>query len=310
MPRVTMRLYRQHDLDLVTYYRLEGFKFQKALKEALRAFAENKDFVIDPGDDCVVEDGYVPTIMQVQLYLNRKKDQDIIDLLSKVRFGFKGAFLKAVFRLYAVDIPLKMYYRNDDYIFNEEKDYITEHHDRQVKKSEKNDNSHNRHKKSKHGARADDRPKGNERSAGEPERKDKDVRSESPDSSRSGFRNDKLPFSSDNRPQKGGGNSQPAKTDNRNPKQNEGQNKQQNRSAGTESDRKPDEERHDSKPVSQAVKENVPENPMQAQAGNDSGEPQKEHTGGAQISSVVSDDSDGGEDLSSILAVMDKIAHS
>ena len=122
--QITVRLYRQHDMDLVGLYRTKDFKFQRHMKNALKAYAEGKDYRINhPGDEDIRK-GYVPKIVQMHIYLTTEQDADAISVLKTIREGYRGAFLKALFRKYLNNEPLAAYKDRKDLIFNAEEDYL------------------------------------------------------------------------------------------------------------------------------------------------------------------------------------------
>lgn len=122
--QITVRLYRQHDMDLVGLYRTKDFKFQRHMKNALKAYAEGKDYRINhPGDEDIRK-GYVPKIVQMHIYLTVEQDADAISALKTIREGYRGAFLKALFRKYLNNEPLEAYKDRKDLIFNAEEDYL------------------------------------------------------------------------------------------------------------------------------------------------------------------------------------------
>ena len=122
--QITVRLYRQHDMDLVGLYRTKDFKFQRHMKNALKAYAEGKDYRINhPGDEDIRK-GYVPKIVQMHIYLTVEQDADAISALKTIREGYSGAFLKALFRKYLNNEPLEAYKDRKDLIFNAEEDYL------------------------------------------------------------------------------------------------------------------------------------------------------------------------------------------
>ena len=122
--QITVRLYRQHDMDLVGLYRTKDFKFQRHMKNALKAYAEGKDYRINhPGDEDIRK-GYVPKIVQMHIYLTQEQDASAISVLQTIRDGYRGAFLKALFRKYLNNEPLSAYRDRKDLIFNAEEDYL------------------------------------------------------------------------------------------------------------------------------------------------------------------------------------------
>lgn len=95
-----MRLYRQHDLDLMECYRTEGFKFQQEAKAAFRAYADHTDYEIKMPAGAEIKAGPIPKMLLIQIYVDPKADRPMLESLSKVRRGQKNSFLKAVFRKY------------------------------------------------------------------------------------------------------------------------------------------------------------------------------------------------------------------
>lgn len=122
--QITVRLYRQHDMDLVGLYRTKDFKFQRHMKNALKAYAEGKDYCIHHPGDKDIRKGYVPKIVQMHIYLTPEQDESAISVLQTIRDGYRGAFLKALFRKYLNNEPLAAYKDRKDLIFNAEEDYL------------------------------------------------------------------------------------------------------------------------------------------------------------------------------------------
>lgn len=104
----TIRLHRQHDMDLISLYRVEGFSFAKEMKQALHACAAGKEYKIHvPKED--YRPGYIKKSLHLHIFLDPKKDADILKLLSTVRKGQGNAFMKAVFRNSLDYIPYRAY---------------------------------------------------------------------------------------------------------------------------------------------------------------------------------------------------------
>lgn len=119
-----MRLYRQHDMDLVGLYRTEGFKFQKQVKAALKAHAKNEEYRIEQPKTAKIKEGYVPKTILMHIYLDSTNDIDAITVLKTIRVGYRNAFLKAIVRKYLDTEPLDAYKQRNDLIFNAEEDYL------------------------------------------------------------------------------------------------------------------------------------------------------------------------------------------
>lgn len=104
----TIRLHRQHDMDLISLYRVKGFNFTHEMKSALRACANGTDYKIRvPKQD--YRPGYIKRSIHLHISLDPKKDADIIGLLGDVRQGQGNAFMKAVFRNCLEYIPFRAY---------------------------------------------------------------------------------------------------------------------------------------------------------------------------------------------------------
>lgn len=104
----TIRLHRQHDMDLISLYRVKGFNFTHEMKSALRACANGTDYKIRvPKQD--YRPGYIKRSIHLHISLDPKRDADIIGLLGDVRQGQGNAFMKAVFRNCLEYIPFRAY---------------------------------------------------------------------------------------------------------------------------------------------------------------------------------------------------------
>ena len=131
-----MRLYRQHDMDLVGLYKTEGFKFQKQVKAALKAYVRNETYKIEQPKNPVIKKGYVAKVTLLHIYLDNKEDADVINTLNTIRVGYKNAFLKAIVRKYLDYEPLDAYKNRNDLIFNMEEDYLEYKEDKSQKEKQ------------------------------------------------------------------------------------------------------------------------------------------------------------------------------
>ena len=95
-----IRLYRAHDLDLITFIESHEFDFLKAVYCALNAFANDELFVI-----------YIPPRRETEIKLNTRhyrktltldeeKDKKAIEILNKISDGHINNFLKNLVRQY------------------------------------------------------------------------------------------------------------------------------------------------------------------------------------------------------------------
>ena len=108
--QITLRLHRQHDMDLINLYYRPHFKFQKEIKKSLVEYASGRIHEIVLPDEAPV-DGYVAKtiLMHISLNPNKPEEKAAIDLLSNVKKGFRNSFIKAVFRITLPSIPLTSY---------------------------------------------------------------------------------------------------------------------------------------------------------------------------------------------------------
>lgn len=98
--RYTVRLYRLHDLDLITFAVAHQFNIMGAIYAALSAFAKGKtfSFKIPPR-----RTEKLPQLRRVYikvLTLDTEKDKDAIGILSNIVPGCRNSFLKNLLRLY------------------------------------------------------------------------------------------------------------------------------------------------------------------------------------------------------------------
>lgn len=97
--KITMRLYRQHDLDLLYLYMLDGFSIQTAIKSAIKALVKKT------GERMSVPtqspNGMVlPNYAQFQICLSATEDSDLIAWIRSITSGYRNALLKSVLRNY------------------------------------------------------------------------------------------------------------------------------------------------------------------------------------------------------------------
>lgn len=104
----TLRLHRQHDLDLITLYRADGFSFSKEVRNILVAYVNQEPYEPPEISYEDVDLGYVPTTIQYHLTLNPDdpREQAVLDMLhDEIKYGYANAFVKALIRAYIPRIP-------------------------------------------------------------------------------------------------------------------------------------------------------------------------------------------------------------
>lgn len=96
--KVMVRLYRQHDLDLLSLKKIDGFSVQKAMRSALRAYVRKQDFKVQIPDKIIAV--ALPKSSQLHICLSDSADADIIAWLQTVSNGFRNSLIKNIFRSY------------------------------------------------------------------------------------------------------------------------------------------------------------------------------------------------------------------
>ena len=96
----TIRLYKAHDLDLITFYETHQFNIIKAMYSALVSFSKKEHFVIEVPPQRLKQLNNVRRVYQKTLILDDEKDAEAINLLSKIAEGCRNNFLKNLLRLY------------------------------------------------------------------------------------------------------------------------------------------------------------------------------------------------------------------
>lgn len=96
MTRITLRLYRRHDIDLISLYKHPDFGFKTACVNALRAYINKKPYFIK--QPTFTEPKEFKYGYQLFIVLDDNKDKDIIDYLKKVKPRYQNEFIKMVLR--------------------------------------------------------------------------------------------------------------------------------------------------------------------------------------------------------------------
>ncbi len=107
-----VRLYRQHDMDLLTiFYGNHDIQFGRLLKKTIIAYVNdlpmpNLDFK-EPADTS----GYVPKSVCLHLTFSENKplEKPVCDLLSQMKSGYRCSFIKALFRNCCAYLPMAGY---------------------------------------------------------------------------------------------------------------------------------------------------------------------------------------------------------
>lgn len=110
---VTLRLYRQHDLDLITLYRHPSFSLANAIKRSLFAYVRKEQLTIKQPEPYQISNDKISKTVQMHIYLDTEIDKDIITWLKKTKEGYRNSVLKNIIRGY-LSAPCIYSYQDSD----------------------------------------------------------------------------------------------------------------------------------------------------------------------------------------------------
>ena len=114
---VTLRLYRQHDLDLITLYRHPLFSLPNAIKMSLCAYVRNQKFFIKQPQPYEIGNEKISKIVQIHIQLSEKSEGDVIEWLRNIKDGYRNSVLKNVIRAYMAGPCIYSYIKESNNIF-------------------------------------------------------------------------------------------------------------------------------------------------------------------------------------------------
>lgn len=95
----TIRLYKTHDLDLISFLDTHNMDFRKAVYCSLTAFAKGEVFVIKIPPR-LENPKPLRRKYEFRLILNPETDQAVIDMIDGITDGYKNNFIKNILRMY------------------------------------------------------------------------------------------------------------------------------------------------------------------------------------------------------------------
>ena len=102
--KYTVRFYRVHDLDLVTYIESHQFNLMHAMYSALTALSKGESFIIQfpPLRETseLNSELKMPRVYTRTLTLDDETDAELIKMIGKITPGYRNSFFKSVLRLY------------------------------------------------------------------------------------------------------------------------------------------------------------------------------------------------------------------
>lgn len=113
-----VRLYRQHDLDLMTLYYNERIQLGRLMKKVLLNYVSEteKPMLLD-FEEPESTNGYIPKCVRIHINLSESNEADrrVIALLKEIKPGYKCAFVKALFRNTCTYLPMVAYTEGSDF---------------------------------------------------------------------------------------------------------------------------------------------------------------------------------------------------
>ena len=117
MRNITLRLHRQHDLDLMVLHLDKEYRFTRELKQVLVAYANGEDYEPESYIKTEFSNNRVPIVSTLHITLNENNEREAkaIKVLSGIRRGYHNSFLKALFRTHMTSfgLPLGAYTDNN-----------------------------------------------------------------------------------------------------------------------------------------------------------------------------------------------------
>jgi len=108
--KIKMRLYRQHDLDLIGLYINHDFNFRLAAKQAVISHVRKKEYSIAVPEQVLPKKKITKLI---QTYINLEDtDEDVMEWLSNIKPGYRNSLIKNIIRGY-MDNSNSYLYSND-----------------------------------------------------------------------------------------------------------------------------------------------------------------------------------------------------
>lgn len=98
--RYTIRLYRLHDLDLITFIMTHEFDIMHAIYSSVTAFAKGEAFLISIPPITTPEMPQLRRVYTKTLILDTEKDALTISMLDRISPGKRNNFFKNLLRLY------------------------------------------------------------------------------------------------------------------------------------------------------------------------------------------------------------------
>lgn len=111
--RVTMRLYKMHDLDLIALYQDPNINFKKLVLSCVEATANGTPFWTEPSEYQV---DLKNTARIIQIGMTIPDDEiEVMQIINSIQDGFRNGYLKNLVRSYVLSPTLAVYYTKNEY---------------------------------------------------------------------------------------------------------------------------------------------------------------------------------------------------
>ena len=123
--KITMRLYRAHDLDLMYMRGLLGKAIATVVKEALDYYVNKENRKRIFVNKTELQTTVIPKNTQFHVYLSDKQDAEIIKWLMTIKKGYRNSMLKNILRSYlTTEYIANAYMHANDITFINGKDVL------------------------------------------------------------------------------------------------------------------------------------------------------------------------------------------
>ena len=130
---VPIRIYRQHDMDLMTLFYDNSYHLVKEMKRAVIAFANETPYTPAVPTGALDTSGYIPKSVRITMYFNDSpKEQKAVELLRQCKPGYRCAFIKALFRNMNGILPLTGYTKESGFLMRKTYSVVKNDEDRQT----------------------------------------------------------------------------------------------------------------------------------------------------------------------------------
>jgi len=113
--KLILRLYRQHDLDLIALHRNEKFCFSSAIRQSIRAYVKKETLSIRAPGPYNLPNVKIPKQIQIIICFDDKKDKELIDWICGIREGYRNSCVKNLLRGYLTYPALFVYREAEDF---------------------------------------------------------------------------------------------------------------------------------------------------------------------------------------------------